>query len=95
MGGSLNFSVGDKGERIRQILAARDYSLAEIARLSRARFPRDRRHHIPHNLYHSMRRGGFSPSIRQLFTLSVLSNYRLVDWLTVFGFDLDSLPRQR
>jgi transcriptional regulator with XRE-family HTH domain len=93
MGGSLNFSAADKAECIRQILAARGYSLAEIARLSRTRFPRDPRHHIPHNLYHNMRRGGFSPSIHQLFTLSVLSNYRLVDWLTVFGFDLDDIPR--
>ncbi len=89
----MNFSARDKAERIRQILATRDYSLAEIARLSRTRFPRDPRHHIPHNLYHSMRRSGFSPSIHQLFTLSVLSNYRLVDWLTVFGFDLDAIPR--
>src|SRR5882757_4270037 len=93
MGGSLNFSVADKAERIRQILATRGHSLAEIARLSHARFPREPRHHIPHNLYHNMRRGGFSPSIQQLFTLSVLSNYRLVDWLTVFGFHLDDIPR--
>src|SRR5882724_595891 len=63
MGGSLNFSVADKAERIRQILATRGHSLAEIARLSHARFPREPRHHIPHNLYHNMRRGGFSPSL--------------------------------
>lgn len=89
----MNFSVADKTERIRQILATRGLSLAQIARSSRARFPNDPRHHIPHNLYHNMRRGSFSPSIRQLFTLSALSNYRLVDWLTVFGFRLDDIPR--
>jgi hypothetical protein len=89
----MNFSVADKAERIRQILATRGLSLTQIARSARARFPGDPRHHIPHNLYHNMRRGGFSPSIRQLFTLSALSNYRLVDWLTVFGFHLDDIPR--
>jgi hypothetical protein len=88
----MSLSVADQAERIRQILATRGFSLAEIARWSRARFPREPRHHIPHNLYHNLRRGGFSPSIHQLFTLSVLSNYRLVDWLTVFGFHLDDIP---
>jgi transcriptional regulator with XRE-family HTH domain len=88
----LNFLVADKEERIRQILATRRLSLAEIARLSRARFPDDPRHHIPHNLYHNMRQGGFSPSFHQLFTFSALSNYRLIDWLTVFGFRLDDIP---
>jgi hypothetical protein len=38
-----------------------------------------------------MRHGGFTPSIYQLFTLSAFSNYRLVDWLTVFGFHLDDI----
>ena len=88
----MNSSVSDRAERIRQILAMRHLSLSEIARLSRARFPDDPRHHIPHNLYHNMRQGGFSPSFHQLFTLSALSNYRLVDWLTVFGFRLDDIP---
>jgi hypothetical protein len=88
----LNFSVVDRTERIRQILATRGLSLAEIARASQARVPDDPRHHIPHNLYHIMRRGGFSPSMHQLFTFSALSNYRLVDWLTVFGFRLDDIP---
>ncbi|HXM94869.1 MAG TPA: hypothetical protein VOA64_11590 [Candidatus Dormibacteraeota bacterium] len=89
----MSFSVLDKAERIRRILAARGLSLAQVAHASRTRFPGDRRHHIPHNLYHNMRHAAFSPSIHQLFTLSVLSNYRLVDWLTVFGFHLDDIPR--
>jgi len=56
------------------------------------RFPGDPRHHIPHNLYHNMRQGDFTPSIHQLFTLSALSDYRLVDWLTALGFHLDDIP---
>jgi len=33
------------------------------------------------------------PNIYELFALSHLSNYRLVDWLSVFGLQLDEIPR--
>jgi transcriptional regulator with XRE-family HTH domain len=76
-------------DRVQRILAQRGLTLAEVARLSKLRFPVNHLHHLPHNFYDALRSGPFSPSLYQVFTLSVLSGYQLVDWLTVFGFSLD------
>ncbi len=79
--------------RTRTILAARGLCLSDVARASRALFRDDRRFHVPPNLYHALEHRGFSPSIHQLFVFSRLSDYRLVDWLAVFGVVLDDIPR--
>jgi transcriptional regulator with XRE-family HTH domain len=79
--------------RTRSILAGRGLSLSDVARASRSLFREDVRFHIPPNLYHVLDSRGFSPSIQQLFALSRLSDYRLVDWLAVFGVVLDDIPR--
>lgn len=79
--------------RTRSILAVRGLSLSDVARASRTLFPEDVRFHIPPNLYHALERRGFSPSIQHLFALSRVSDYRLVDWLAVFGVVLDDIPR--
>ena len=80
-------------DRVRSILASRGLSLAEASRASRSLFPDDRRRPIPHNFYSSLRHRRFSPSLRQLLALTAVSGYRLVDWLDVFGFSLDDVPR--
>jgi transcriptional regulator with XRE-family HTH domain len=79
--------------RAKSVLAMRGLSLSEVARSSRILFREDARFHIPPNLYHALDQRGFSPSIHQIFALSHLSNYRLVDWLAVFGVVLDDIPR--
>jgi transcriptional regulator with XRE-family HTH domain len=79
--------------RTRSILAVRGLSLSDVARASRTLFREDVRFHIPPNLYHALERRGFSPSIQHLFALSRVSDYRLVDWLAVFGVVLDDIPR--
>jgi len=72
-------------DAIRRILAARGLSLADISRQSRLRFAGRRLFRIPPNFYDALRRTSFSPSLHQLFALSVLTGYRLADWLCVFG----------
>jgi len=79
--------------RIRSILASRGLTLAQISRSSHSLSPDNRLHHIPHNFYSAFQNRKFSPSIFQVWALSVLSGYRLVDWLAVFGFALDDVPR--
>jgi len=79
-------------DRVRLILASCGLSLAKVSRASRALIPGDRQH-IPHNFYSSLRNRRFTPSLYQLLALSTLSGYRLVDWLVVFGFSLDDVPR--
>ena len=80
-------------ERVRSILSARGMSLAQVSRASRALVPGGPLCQIPHNFYSSLRNRLFSPSLYQILALSTLSGYRLVDWLTVFGFSLDDVPR--
>ena len=79
--------------RTRSILAVRGLSLSDVARASRTLFSGAPRFHVPPNLYHALDHRGFSPSIHQLFALSRLSDFRLVDWLAVFGVVLDDIPR--
>lgn len=46
---------------------------------------------IPHNLLRALDNPRFSPSLYQLFTLSTLTGYQVVDWLSVFGFSLEEI----
>lgn len=79
-------------DAVRSILAARGLSLADISRLSRVRFA-GRLFRIPPNFYEALRRASFSPSLHQLFALSVLTGYRFADWLGIFGLSFDDIAR--
>jgi hypothetical protein len=48
---------------------------------------------LPHNLYVGLRGGTPSPSLYQIIALSRISGYSLRDWLLVFGFNLEDIPR--
>jgi len=78
-------------DSLRRILATSNLSLADISRASRRR--ENDLTHIPYNFYSSLRRPSFSPSLGQLDSLSRLSGYRLVDWLSLFSFSLDDVSR--
>jgi hypothetical protein len=67
-------------------------SLARLARASRSSLG-NQRERIPRGLYRALGKSEFSPSLYQIFTLSVLTGYRLADWLAVFGFSLDDISR--
>jgi hypothetical protein len=86
-------SNGELAERVRIILANRDLTLYQVSERSAALYGRSSPHYLPHNLYYDLRHSGFSPSLFQLFALSRISGYRLDDWLRVFGFDVDAIPR--
>jgi hypothetical protein len=80
-------------ERVRSILASKDLSLHQVSCQSETLYGRSLPYFLPHNLYFALRSGISSPSIYQLFALSRISGYRLADWLLVFGFNLEDLPR--
>jgi transcriptional regulator with XRE-family HTH domain len=44
-------------------------------------------------LYSDLRTSSFTPSIQQITALSRISGYRLVDWLTVFGLNVENIVR--
>jgi hypothetical protein len=80
-------------ERVRQILSSRGLTLYRVSRQSADIFGRLSPSFIPHSLYYDLTASSLSPSIQQVLALSRITNYRLSDWLSVFGFDLDAIPR--
>jgi hypothetical protein len=90
---SVRRSNGELAERVRSILASKNLTLYQASERSAVLFGRSSPHHLPHNLYYDLRHGGFSPSLFQLFALSRISNYRVTDWMRVFGFDVGVIPR--
>ena len=57
-------------------------------------FPDDPRFHVPPNLYHALdQHGALAPAFINSSHSAACSDYRLVDWLAVFGVVLDDIPR--
>ncbi|MGB2886272.1 MAG: hypothetical protein WBC04_01115 [Candidatus Acidiferrales bacterium] len=70
-------------------------TLYEVSQRSAEIFGRPSRYYIPHRLYYDLAVPSFRPNIHQFLALSRITNYRVCDWLTVFGFHLDDIPRLR
>lgn len=85
----------DRAEQVRQILAARGLTLYRVSQQAIQRFGRSSPFFVPHNLYYDVRDTSLAPTIHQVFALSRITNFRLSDWLVVFGFDLDGISRLR
>jgi hypothetical protein len=83
----------DIASRVRKILSTRGLTLYRASERSAEIFGRASAYSIPQNLYYQAAVGGIVPNIHQLLALSRISNYRLCDWLAVFGFWLDVIPR--
>jgi transcriptional regulator with XRE-family HTH domain len=81
------------GERIRSILAHKSLTLYQVSRESEALYGRSSPHFLPHTLYYGLRGGVSRPSVYQILALSRISGYALYDWLRVFGFNLEDIPR--
>jgi hypothetical protein len=79
-------------ERIRGILSTKNLTLYKVSALTRANHLHERAYHIPRNFYFQLRSAGWTPTLSQLFALSQVSGYRLLDWLSVFGFRMDAIP---
>jgi hypothetical protein len=80
-------------DRVRQILSSRGLTLYQVSQRSAEIFGHSSLYFIPQRLYHELAIGSLSPNIHQLAAFSRISNYRLADWLAVFGFRLDDIPR--
>jgi len=79
-------------EHVRQALSTRRLSLYQVSRRSAEIFGRSSPYYIPERLYHDLA-GGAVPTIHRLAALSQISRYRLCDWLGIFGFRLDDIPK--
>jgi hypothetical protein len=78
--------------RIQRALASRGLTLFGVSRESHHRYPNDSAYRIPHHFYADVANENFSPRIEQILAFSVITNYRLVDWLALFGVRLDDAP---
>jgi hypothetical protein len=83
----------DLAERIHSILALKDLTLYQASQRSEKLYGRSSPYFLPHNLYYDLRSGTFSPSIYQFVAFSRITDYRLSDWLRVFGADLEDIAR--
>jgi hypothetical protein len=86
-------SHAELADRVKSILASKRLTLHQASQASAALFGRGSPYYLPHNLYYDLSHGHFSPSLFQLVAFSRISNYRLRDWLLVFGFDIEAIPR--
>ncbi len=86
-------SNSELAEHVKSILASKNLTLYQVSESSAELFGRSSPQYLPHNLYYDLRHGSVSPSLFQLFAFSRISGYRLVDWLRVFGFDVEAIPR--
>jgi hypothetical protein len=80
-------------DRIKSILSSKGLTLHQASERSARLFGRNSSYYLPHNLYYDLSYGHFSPSLPQFVAFSRISNYRLRDWLHVFGFDIEEIPR--
>jgi hypothetical protein len=83
----------NRAERVRQILSTRGLTLYEVAQRSAKIFGRSSRHYISQHLYCNLAVPSFRPDIHQFLALSRITNYRVCDWLAVFGIHLEDIPR--
>jgi hypothetical protein len=91
-GGAASSKV-QRVEQIESIFATKKLTLHQVSRRSAILFGKSSPYFVPHNLYYEIRQRTFSPSLFQLFAFSQISNYRLSEWIRVFGFDLETIPR--
>jgi hypothetical protein len=82
----------DAAARVQRALASRGLTLFDVSRESRRRYRDAAAYRIPHHFYADLAGERFSPRIEQVTAFSVISNYRLVDWLALFGLRLDDAP---
>jgi len=83
----------DKALKVREILSTRGLTLYKVSRESARIFGHSSQFYVPHNLYYDLAGTLSIPTIYQILALSHITDYRLSDWLAVFGFDLDAISR--
>ena len=71
----------------------KNLTLYQVSKLSAAIYGQSSPHYIPQGLYSELAASNHYPTIHQFLAFSRISNYRLCDWLALFGFHLDDMSR--
>jgi hypothetical protein len=81
-----------RADNLRNILCHSGHNVTRLSSTTRERFGVGSSYFIPPTFLHKLR-NGITPHICQMAALSEITGYRLVDWLTFFGFYLRQIPR--
>lgn len=88
-----SLSSATLAEKVQAILDSKELTLYRVSQESADLYGRSSAFFLPHNLYYDLRTRTFRPSIHQVVALSRISGYRVADWLRVFGYNLEDIPR--
>jgi hypothetical protein len=82
----------ERAQQAERILAARGLTLYRVSQEAARIFGRHSRFYVPQRLYGELADRSSLPTLEQMFAISHITNYRLSDWMAVFGFDPDLIP---
>ena len=82
----------DRGESVRSILCQDGHTITQLSAATRRHYGSRSPYFIPATFLYQLRRG-VTPHVCQIVALSETTGYRFVDWLRMFGFDLQQIPR--
>jgi hypothetical protein len=86
------FGWKDRGESVRSILCQDGHTVTQLSAATRRHYGSRSPYFIPASFLYQLRRG-VTPHVCQIVALSETTGYRFVDWLRMFGFDLQQIPR--
>lgn len=79
-------------ENVRNVLARCGYTVTQLSAATRRRYGSKSPFFIPETLLYKVK-NGITPHVCQIVALSESTGYRFADWLRMFGFDLQQIPR--
>src|ERR1700730_11961844 len=81
-----------RAESIRNILSQEGRTITQLSAATRRRYGSNSSYFVPATFLYQLR-SGVTPHVCQIVALSESTGYRFVDWLRMFGFDLQQIPR--
>jgi hypothetical protein len=78
---------------LRHLLASKGLTVNKVSKETERLFGAHSSYFIPHNFCHNLDEKKTSPNVCQIFALSKITGYRMVDWFELFGFNLRQIPR--
>jgi hypothetical protein len=83
---------GARVESVRNILSQDGRTITQLSAATRRRYGSRSPYFIPATFFYQLRTG-VTPHVCQIAALSESTGYRFADWLRMFGFDLQQIPR--
>src|SRR5450755_3197726 len=81
-----------RAESVRNILCLDGHTITQLSAATRRCYGSGSPYFIPATFLYQLR-SGVTPHVCQIVALSESTGYRFVDWLRMFGFDLQQIPR--